>query len=233
MKILITGGSHVVALNQGFKQLTRSGEIPEALDIDIRPLGGGLSVSRKFFCARADHVEITNPKFRTKFQQIPPRGANYDAIVLGTALYSRPVWNKSDWSIYGISGYSKDRIVISDSMLNRTIHDDNKYIIEFLSQLRDLGIQVCVVEGPRPFRHNIEVKRTGIDLVERIDARYRSLTLETLSREAIPVIEVPDSAIDDRGFMLEKFRHKNPRDKTHGNEDFGVVMMRQIIRHFQ
>lgn len=233
MKILITGGSHVVALNQGFKQLTESGEVPKELEFVVRPLGGGLSVSRNFFRSRGDHVEITDPKFRAKFRRIPPPGSNYDAIVLSTALYSRPIWNKSDWAVYGVAGVSNDRIMISNHMLRRVIHDDNKFIIEFLRQLRAFGMQVCVVEGPRPFRHNVEVQRAGIDLVEYIDSQYRSLTLETLSREEIPAILVPDFVFDENGFMLPKYRHKNASDKTHGNVDFGAVMMRQVIQHFR
>lgn len=233
MKILITGGSHVVALNQGFKQLKQSGEIPSSLEFRLRPLGGGLSVARNFFRPCDDHVEITHQKFRAKFQRIPPPGVIYDVIALSTALYSRPVWNKTDWEVYGIPGFTKDRILISNSTLRRAIYDDTKYIIAFLVHLRTIGINVCIVEGPRPFRHNIEVKRTGIDLVKHIDALYRSLTLETLNREGIPVVSVPDSMFDEDGFMLEKYRHKNPKDKTHGNAEFGLLMMRQVINNMR
>lgn len=233
MNILITGGSHVVALNQGFKRLKQAGEVPASLEIRVRPLGGGLSVSRDFFCPRDDHVEITHPKFRVKFRRIPPPGVTYDAVALSTALYSRPVWNKTDWEVYGIPGFAEDRIPISNSLLKRAIYDDNKHIIEFLGHLRTLGINVCVVEGPRPFRHNIEVKRTGPDLVKHIDTLYRSLTLEILDREGIPVVSVPDVALDEDGFMLENYRHKNPKDKTHGNPEFGLMMMQLVIQYVQ
>ncbi len=233
MKILITGGSHVVALNQGFNRLKQSGEVPSSLEFRVRPLGGGLSVARKFFRPCDDHVEITHQKFRAKFRRIPPAGVTYDVVALSTALYSRPVWNKTDWAVYGIPGFAKDRILISNSMLRRAILDDNKYIIAFLGHLRTFGIKVCVVEGPRPFRHNIEVRRTGTNLVNHIDSLYRSLTHEILLREGIPVVSVPDTAFDEDGFMLEKYRHKNPKDKTHGNVDFGLLMMHQINRLMQ
>lgn len=233
MNILITGGSHVVALNQGFKSLAQSGEIPSSLEFRVRPLGGGLSFARDFFRARNDHVEITYRKFRAKFTRIPPPGVTYGAVALSTALYSRPVWNKADWAVYGVAGFTEDRILTSNSMLRRAIYDDNKHIIAFLGHLRTFGIRVCIVEGPRPFRHNIEVQRTGIDLVKHIDTLYRSLTLAILDREAIPVIPVPDTAVDEDGFMLQMYRHRNPKDKTHGNADFGQLMMRQIIHFMQ
>ena len=230
MKILITGGSHVVALNQGFKHLAQSGEIPESLEIRVRHLGGGLSVAGEFFRPRADHIEITNEKFRKKFKRIPPRDVSYDMIALSTALYSRPLWNKTDWAVYGIPGLSDDKIPISNSLLKRAIHDDHRHIIAFLSHLRSLGIAVCVVEGPRPFLHNIEVRRAGADLVKQIDSLYRSLTLEALQREGIPVIPVPNAVFDEDGFMLDRYRHRNPKDKTHGNVEFGILMMRQVIQ---
>lgn len=233
MKILITGGSHVVALNRGLSHLTETGEIPASLEFRVRHLGGGLSAAREFFRPRNDHVEITNAKFRKKFQRIPPSGASYDMIALSTALYSRPVWNKTDWGIYGIPGFSEDKIPISSSVLRRAIYDDNRHIIAFLSHLRSLGIAVCVVEGPRPFRHNIEVRRAGTDLVKRIDSLYRSLTLESLQREEIPVIPVPNTVFDEDGFMLERYRHGNPKDKTHGNVEFGILMMQQVVRFME
>jgi hypothetical protein len=233
VNILLTGGSHVVALNQGFKRLAQSGEIPSSLAFRVRPLGGGLSFAREFFRPCDDHVEITHRKFRARFTRIPPPGVTYDAIVLSTALYSRPVWDKADWAVYGVPGFTEDRILTSNSMLRRAIYDDNRHIIAFLGHLRAFGMKVCMVEGPRPFRHNIEVQRTGVDLVKHIDTLYRSLTLALLEREAIPVILVPDSAFDENGFMLEKYRHKNPKDKTHGNADFGQLMMRRIVHFIQ
>ena len=200
MKILITGGSHVVALNQGLKGLQQSGEIPESLELRVRPLGGGLSVSRKFFRVNDDHIEITDQKFRRKFKQIPPRGVNYDVIAVSTALYSRPLWNKSDWAVYGTPDFSADRIPVSTSLLRRSILDDNKYIISFSEQLRDFGMSVLIVESPRPFRHNPEVKRTGTDLVKYLDNQYRLLTHGHLKESKIPVISVPQTAVDDDGF---------------------------------
>lgn len=233
MRILVTGGSHVVALNQGFKQLRDAGKVPASLEFILRPLGGGLSVARDFYSPRDDHVEITNPKYWAKFRQIPPPGETYGMVAVSTALYSRPVWNKSDWGVYGIPGFAKDRIPISEGLLRRAIYDDNKHIIGFLAHLRTLGMKVCIVEGPRPFRHNIEVKRNGPDLVKHIDALYRSLTLEVLSREQIPVVLVPDTAFDTDGFMLEKYRHKNPDDKTHGSSEFGLLMMERVLQFVQ
>ena len=94
-------------------------------------------------------------------------------------------------------------------------------------------MQVCVVEGPRPFRHNIEVNRTGPDLVSYIDTLYRSLTLEILNREGFGVVSVPDDALDEDGFMLETYRHRNPKDKTHGNPEFGLLMMQRVIQFLQ
>jgi hypothetical protein len=192
-----------------------------------------LSISRDFFRPRDDHVEITLPKFQAKFRRIPPRGVKYDAVAVSTALYSRPVWNKTDWEVYGVPGFANDRIPISNSLLKRAIYDDNKYIIAFLGHLRALGMKVCVVEGPRPFRHNIEVKRTGPDLVKHIDTLYRSLTLEILNGKGIGVVSVPDVALDEDGFMLESYRHKNPKDKTHGNPEFGCLMMQRVIQYMQ
>jgi hypothetical protein len=233
VKVLITGGSHVVALNQGYKNLVQSEEIPPSIEIRIRPLGGGLSIAGEFFRAHRDHLEITHQKFRAKFKRIPPADASYDVVILSTTLYSRPVWNKSDWAIYGVPGMSKGRLFASNSMLDRAIENDNRHLIAFLKHLRGFGVTPCVIEGPRPFRHNIEVLRTGSGLVKHIDARYRALTLEKLASERIPVVLVPDVAYDSDGFMLEKYRHKNPTDKTHGNMDFGRMMMLEVIRHLQ
>jgi hypothetical protein len=128
---------------------------------------------------------------------------------------------------------SNGRILASDSMLRRVIVDDTKYLISFLKHLRALGIAVCVVEGPRPFRHNIEVKRAGVEIVKYIDALHRALTLELLAREDLPVIHIPDFVFDEDGFMLEEYRHDNPKDKTHGNAEFGRLMMLKIVRYMQ
>lgn len=231
--VLITGGSHVAALHEGFKSLVEAGEIPQALDLDFQPLGGGLSISGNFFRAQSDHVEITNPKFRRRIRRIPPPGTAYDAVLLSTLLYSRPVWYKADWAVYGVPGLSNGRTLASNSMLRRVILDDTRYLLSFLKHLRSLGIPVCVVEGPRPFRHNIEVKRAGVEIVKYIDTQYRLLTSDLLARENIPVINVPDFVFDNDGFMLEEYRSDNPRDKTHGNARFGRLMMLKVVDYLR
>jgi hypothetical protein len=59
------------------------------------------------------------------------------------------------------------------------------------------------------------------------------MTLDILNREGIPVVSVPDAAFDEDGFMLNSYRHKNPKDKTHGNPEFGLLMMQRLIEYMQ
>ena len=79
----------------------------------------------------------------------------------------------------------------------------------------------------------MRVIRVEVQSDERSGMLVLMSKLEILHREGIGVVSVPDDALDGDGFMLESYRHRNPKDKTHGNPDFGRLMMQRVIQYMQ
>jgi len=230
MNVLITGGSHVRALSAGFDAVKKNSGIPENVNCRILPLGSGLSVAGEFFSHQGDHIEITKASFRKNISRLPPDDFPCDAIGLSTALYSRPIWGiQDDWGKFGIPPWHLGKAPISSALLRRVIEEDHRHILDLLSCLSNLGVKVFVIEGPRPFRHNPEVRKVGVETVAHIDKRYREITVEKLDSMQIPIIGLPAHTYDSQGFMLDTYRHEKANDGTHGNTVFGTLMFKKVI----
>lgn len=227
MKVFITGGSHIGALYRAYKA-DEGKSVPPDIQVLIRPLGGGLTVAKRFFDVKPRRIVITSPKFRKHFTQIPLQNFRCDTIGLCTTLYSRPIWSNGDWAKFGPLADLAGRQMVSEALIRRLVHDDTRHLIDFLLAARGLGIRPFVIDCPRPFRHNPEVRIAGEKTIRHLDENYRRIMAGKLEALDIPVVANPPDTCDADGFTLPRFRHTVDGDRTHANVEYGHKMLDRI-----
>lgn len=233
MKVLITGGSHTGSLVEGQRRLEQAGEMPPGLTVDIVPLGGSLNGAGRFWVVEDHRVRITLDKYRRRVPLLGPRETPYDAIGFSSPYYSRTLWSKPDWRQFGLPSIDPARRPLSKSLLRRAIRHHQEHLIEFMADLQQVGFRVFAIDAPRPFRHNPAVARVGAAAVQAIDALYREQTRAALEGRGLPTIATPVATYDADGFTLPLYRHEQPDDHSHGNGEFGVLLMREVLAWLQ
>lgn len=231
MKLLITGGSHVASLRDGWQLLREAGAAPSDVEVDFVPLGGRLAGSGRFFERRGDGIVVTNERFRLRIARFSRQDTPYDAIGLSTPFHSRGVWLATEWSTHALHPAPEGRQTVSRALLRRAVRDHNGQLVEFLALLREIGFDAFAIEGPKPFRHNPEIALAGHATVRAIDAEYHRTTLENLRERGIAAVCVPAQTCDADGCTLDAYRHERPNDTHHANAAHGALLMREVLAY--
>lgn len=234
MKILVTGDSHTGPLQRGLDLLKRESAAKLAAhQIVIRPLGGGHLLPYPFFKARADHIEITQPDYRSRLERLPvPDVPGVDWYGVCAPLHTARVMRHEQWRNYAPEGVGGDGIPVSKALLARLVDDDQRHVMALLKAMIALGMRPFAIEGPRPFRHHPAIAVVGAERVTHIDRFYRARMLAWLDAEGIPVVRIPADLVDEEGFMLDDMR-KDISDAHHGNERMGARMIEEIVARME
>jgi hypothetical protein len=217
-------------LNLGFKELLAAGEVPDSLEMTIRPMGGGHIMKTPFFVEEEGVARIVNDIYRAQFPRLPLRDPSVTYGFCGN-LHTTRVLRDVDWSEHAPAGMARRGLPVSSALLHEIFHDDQKYMLALLDLLRRSGASVFVIEGPYPFRHHRMFAGPRTDVLMYIEREYRRYAKRELERRGIEFVAVPADCIDKNGFMLDRYRHPLEKDQHHGNTEFGALMMRRVIQH--
>lgn len=233
MKIVVTGDSHTIALKRGLDMLIDREGMPLNHQIDIKQLGPGGGFVTPFFIDRGDFAEITNEKYLRRIKQLPfsTDQGRYEYYGICGPLYSNRIWAKKNcWQEYTPFINQGDHAPISTSLLRHVVLQEQRYTMQLIELLQRLNVKVFVIEAPKPFRHHAIMEVVDPSTIAYIDSFYRKVMQDCLMAKNVPVVNIPNDCYDSDGFMLEKFRHENPADPHHANNEFGAIMIKEIIK---
>lgn len=230
MKILVTGDSHVGALNRGLMQLSVAGKTDRSVEISILPLGGGHLLPTPFFRDAGDHAEIVEPEYRRNMPRLPPVSPQYDAIVLSMPLWPMRLQHVITWQKFALAEHLKGRKTISHLAFKTLVLQDQKYVLELIDLLNRSGVLVAAIAPPRLFRDHSTLKHLPATQALTCFDTYLQIMRAELEARSVSVIDLPSKCCDAEGFMLQKFRHEDPEDGHHANADFGALMVSGIER---
>jgi hypothetical protein len=205
--------------------------MPDGIEFELRPLGGGHRLNHRFFRADGDRVVITHPELR-RFVTVFPVAPDIEKYGLSAPLHTLRLTRRMDWKAFAPAGLRDgERAPVSLAMLNALILEDQRHVLKFLEALQKIGLDVFVIEPPGLFRHH-RVFGEGVprEVAMFVDREYRRVIRQELSKMGVPVVSVPAKVLDADGFTnVEYMRHE--QDNHHGNTDFGEVMLQQICEH--
>ena len=229
MKLLIVGDSHTGALEMGRAKREKAGEMPADVDLTVRPIGLGATLNTQFWAARDDHAEITDEECRKRMLRLPEDGEQFDAIGFSMQLWFGRALRGFVDSDLTFAELNDGGQVVSDALFQRLVLADQRPALDLAVFIRSLGTPVFVVDPPTVFSENRYLNRISSQRLLAFVARHRAVMLAELARLDIPVVERPPKATDDAGFMRPEFARNDPSDRHHGNQRFGVMMIRRIL----
>lgn len=234
--ILITGDSHVAAVYLGFSEDARR---EDHRNIVFWPLGAGTMVQTEFYRLEPENgvVQTTLPK--RKHADLDDRTFSVEKVRIGgrdpVVVVSMPMNRQRfvreggfqthvPWSMVK----SDDEAPISDRALEAMMRDDVARALSFVRDLKQIGLEVAVMDAPVQFRHARLLNTARPDVILHVGDRFQRFVRAELAAMGIPLITQPPQVIAEDGMMDAAYRHDDPKDQHHGNAAYGKLMMARI-----
>lgn len=228
--ITILGNSQCVAMKNAIDDMNRRGEQQDPFSIKVRPIGSGAELLEDFFEQDSDRV-ITKSKYYHSVEFSASDNGAYIGVC--APLYSLSISTNRGWREFSYSGDLRKKRPVSNALLRVSVLESQRYMLNYIEALRNIDLNVFVIEGPRPFRHHKATEYLSPEIVIELDRRYREIICDHLREIKIPIVEVPGHCIDDIGFTKSQYRLEKEGDQNHGNVDFGRIMIDEVKRFLQ
>lgn len=236
-KLIITGDSHANSMGQMFN-MTEANEELQRDDVIVKALGNGFYLTKPFFQVCGSELSFTYPEYKNTFEEF--RVGNINArkdIIYGFSmgLNSPPAFRNPIWKKYAPWVLSEELNLppLPHNIMEIFFMQLWKEIRRFFQSCIDTGVDFFVISGPPP-KANHTCIQDGISpkAVVELDKLYRKSTERWLQEKGINYIKTPSKCCDSKGFLKKEFYHPHPQDETHGNKDFGGVMLSEILKFY-
>jgi hypothetical protein len=118
---------------------------------------------------------------------------------------------------------------ISNAVFRLIVLHQNRFILRFVDEVRQLGVRFFVISAPPIRSAFIEKYKLHMSRHEHVEfqAAYREIMSAELVRRGIPVI-LPPHNIDRNGILLAQYELQHPDDDHHANLEYGSLFWEQF-----
>lgn len=233
MTIYVAGNSHTGALAQGLALLK-----PPLREVKAFALGSGAEEITHFAERVGDRVVMRSATYAKRL--VTETGlasiGNEHVWVFVMGSHNMRILRDNFWRDAAPSSLQLEgKRPISEGVLNKIIHSDQKNILNFLSDLKKVGARFIVASCP-PVRRDILVDRLGIpaEVVSHVNTRALSSLYQWVEEQNIPIVLPPKVCMDDAGFLRHEFAKLKTAtgaiDPHHANARYGGLMIREILK---
>jgi hypothetical protein len=230
--ILIVGDSHTGALERGRAHLAETGALPEGVAFSIVPLGTGARMNRDFWQPEGAQARIIDPAYSAKMPLVPPEGATYDAIGLSMPMWSgrilRGLLTDGQAPLDAGGQGTPGQRPLSAAAFRRIVRADMGAIMGFARFLRAQGHAVFAIEPPRMFRHYRLLNTVSPGHALALQGAIRAQCRADVCDAGLALVDLPDWALDEAGFMRGAYANEDPTDRNHANAAFGARLLHDI-----
>ena len=233
-KIVVCGNSHVANLKDAWNESTDR-RLPEGIS-DFEVAGAsGRNLTKRFFEAGADHIDI---RLELKDEAAEPRllriEKNGECIYAFHLFFTQHLISKGEWGKFApMEVANGSEAPLSTAVLNRMFDSHNRFIMEFIGQVHRLGVPFYVLETPRLFSSGVgrmcRLRNYRREVVGRVEELFRNRWKDALARSGIRLLEIPPECLDGERMMKEEYSNNREGDHFHANVNFGKVVLRQLF----
>jgi len=232
LNILITGDSHLAALDRALKG---DDSLCQGHNIRVIPLGNSEASHNPYFQESKNGIDITLDRFQNFITELPPLDGQDkpDTIAVSFLFHTvRFLRHKTLWKSFSPAslGPKSGLHCLSLAALKRMVLNQQQYNLELVNKLQKYVPNVIALEGPRLFAHHPMFKENEQDILMEIDHQYRNIMRKALSEANVTVIGCPEETYDSKtGLMKTSFRPGRSEDYHHGSTEFGAMVLQDLI----
>lgn len=230
MNILITGDSHLAALDRALKT---DHSLSCGHDINILPLGNSEASHSPYYSEGSDCLNITLERFQTHLTQLPTPGGTTDVIAISFLFHTLRIIRQTRlWQSYVPASLkiTDSRHALSTSTFKKMVLSQQKYNLRLVKKLQDFVPHVIVLEGPRLFSHHTAFGKHDHETIIEVDQLYRKFIREELNQSGISIVHSPsETYCSATGLMKPQYKTGREADLHHANTEFGALMIRDLV----
>lgn len=232
MSVRICGNSHIVALRKGYASLKKPRQ-----ELNIFPLGGANFDNMAFSRIEGKSVAFNVDQFTELLEKFSQKKAIDNDGIWGLSvgsffsrLYSTAFWRMAEPSCIARDGIRP----MSRGLIEALVAYDQKYVMQFFSQLVTQGIDFFVIIGPPPAKNYTAIEQgTKKETIIYLEKIARNWFRGSLTKMGVAYIDLPKGTHDKDGFLLSEFKletwNNGKPDPHHANEKYGILVMNQIF----
>ncbi len=235
MTLRILGASHANALRFSYELEHQN----HPADLQIRGLAALNNFHSPFHSFDGKEIRFTNPEIANGFKI----GFGVDKITAADQVWgvvagfsSVRIWGAWFWGQgYSVSDAKKPaKFHLSRSIINQLNQLINGHWMQFLADLRQLGIRVILISAPPPMLvHPSFENRGDPDIAIMVSKIVEDHWQDFCNKHEIDALLVPEHLLDTRGFLLPKYVVDDGKeDWTHGNLQYGAQMLAEVLKIF-
>ncbi len=233
MKLFITGDSHIAAIKRGYHILKGQNDSFGGLEIVFMRTDSEMRKSM--------YIDALTPKlpkyislYLRELRKLKLEFHNPDMWVgLSGPMMDSFVTRRPDLDKYAFSDADTEGIPVSKAMREAIVLDDQHHHLELIRELKKAGAKVFVIEAPLPFLELYEKLNLPPEKkVVPFSQLYRQRVKQALAEMDVPLIEIPEHCVNDRGGMKIEYHVGKEDDFHHCSPEYGVLMLKKIIDHF-
>ncbi|KQS53661.1 hypothetical protein ASG17_14150 [Brevundimonas sp. Leaf363] len=237
-RLLIGGDSHTVAIGRGLQKFK-----PEPNDIPLAVSAYKLFEFPKtqgrepFFARDGERIVWTVDTMAANWAalsgepdlSVETLKDTTLALCMGfttTNLLRKPDWKRyASWRLRRL----KPRQLISDGLIVQMGFDFFQHTLGFFEAGRALGLEMIAVEAPPVRSDELAIaKGARAEVILDVDRIVRLAMRARLEAMGVVVLAPPADAVAETGFLKDDLRKIHRNDWHHGNQDYGLLVMRQL-----
>jgi hypothetical protein len=231
--MLITGNSHVAALQNGLPLLAERERGSFAI------FGSAARFERTaFFECRPDGVLITDDALAQRVVRLTGEATIRPGPNWGFSLgHPGVLFNTKEWKNCRTSNLPREqgKQSISLGALRAFIEEGFKHVLSFFDCANRIGVSFWIILPPPPRRNGPAIRNLGVpfEQVTTIDRMIRGVLIQKAQSLGVPFVDPPSESFDRDGFLKAEFCAENRpdgrEDPHHANPEFGKLMLRRIM----
>jgi len=159
---------------------------------------------------------------------------DYDGMsYVSLGFHTHTFLNPKRWRTHALwnTGPARTLLPVSEAAFQAMTLDFNRYILDFLSGMKDCGHWIRVIEAPPP-SPRFFLLRFGYSMEDVLvmDALFRTTFAEELDKRGISYLSTPPDLIES-GFLKDSLLASDVNDAHHANSKYGVLMLQHLCRH--
>jgi hypothetical protein len=240
MKLVICGDSHTDALVSA-RAIIEKESSRAVRDVAVGTFGNGRYLGEPFFTEHENTIRFLRDDYNANYEMLSGGPLCRRANILhgfSMGFHTAPLFRQPMWRTFLPWRLCKNAaagIPVSDAITVAIGDHIMRYMRAFFESLLRLKIDFFVIAAPPPRRSHLCIQEgTAPQTVLEVDRLHRQSTAKWLAERNVAYVLPPPQSMDADGFMLPQFETTAiARDYHHGNEAYGVLMLRDILARYR
>jgi hypothetical protein len=224
---MLTGDSHLGAIKRA---MNRFGDqiFSREYEVIVDILSSKRSIHHEIsgFSLKEDDICLADPRYENGFFR--SHGGQFDYIFFNAPFWCYALFRRQNFKNFTTYDMTVRKQLMSKNVLDYILENHAAPYLNLIPVMMKNASKVVVIETPFLFKDHPIQRFTDKEILNYIDARYRSYVKDKLIMLGAEVMHIPAETVAEYGVMSDKYLTESPDDFGHCNTEYGRLILEQI-----